>query len=224
MSTPMRPIVSTSSAVRPGSRSWAGLSSGRSSLHQPLQPRRHAARIASSRPDRVSDPGHGLKVYRPGNRTSILCPDKVSNRGGVRCRNSRSTVCSSRRSLSTDPAPSPCTSRSRRRLQEQIEGGELPVGGRLENEVELADRLGVSRPTMRKAIGYLVERGMLVRRRGVGTQIVHPKVRRPGGADQPLRRPREDRPRAADGGPLAGGRARHRRRRRDAGASRPARR
>ena len=60
------------------------------------------------------------------------------------------------------------------RLQEQIERGELPVGGRLENEVELADRLGVSRPTMRKAIGYLVERGMLVRRRGVGTQIVHP--------------------------------------------------
>jgi DNA-binding GntR family transcriptional regulator len=65
------------------------------------------------------------------------------------------------------------------RLQEQIEHGELPVGGRLENEVELADRLGVSRPTMRKAIAYLVERGMLVRRRGVGTQIVHPKVRRP---------------------------------------------
>src|SRR3954451_19116899 len=65
------------------------------------------------------------------------------------------------------------------RLQEQIEHGDLPVGGRLENEVELADRLGVSRPTMRKAIGYLVERGMLVRRRGVGTQIVHPKVRRP---------------------------------------------
>jgi DNA-binding GntR family transcriptional regulator len=65
------------------------------------------------------------------------------------------------------------------RLQEQIEHGVLPVGGRLENEVELADRLGVSRPTMRKAIAYLVERGMLVRRRGVGTQIVHPKVRRP---------------------------------------------
>jgi DNA-binding GntR family transcriptional regulator len=65
------------------------------------------------------------------------------------------------------------------RLQEQIERGELPVGGRLENEVELADRLGVSRPTMRRAIAYLVERGMLVRRRGVGTQIVHPKVRRP---------------------------------------------
>ncbi|SDE56657.1 DNA-binding transcriptional regulator, GntR family [Pseudonocardia oroxyli] len=65
------------------------------------------------------------------------------------------------------------------RLQQQIEAGDIPVGGRLENEVELADRLGVSRPTMRRAISYLVERGMLVRRRGVGTQVVHPKVRRP---------------------------------------------
>ncbi len=64
-------------------------------------------------------------------------------------------------------------------LQKLIEDGDLPVGGRLENEVELADRLGVSRPTMRRAIGYLVERGMLVRKRGVGTQIVQPKVRRP---------------------------------------------
>ena len=64
-------------------------------------------------------------------------------------------------------------------LEKMIESGEMPVGGRLANEVELADRLGVSRPTMRRAIQYLVERGMLVRKRGVGTQIVHPKVRRP---------------------------------------------
>lgn len=65
------------------------------------------------------------------------------------------------------------------RLQQQIEEGDIPVGGRLDNEIELADRLGVSRPTMRRAISYLVERGMLVRRRGVGTQVVHPTVRRP---------------------------------------------
>jgi DNA-binding GntR family transcriptional regulator len=64
-------------------------------------------------------------------------------------------------------------------LEEMIESGEMPAGGRLANEVELAERLGVSRPTMRRAIQYLVERGMLVRKRGVGTQIVHPKVRRP---------------------------------------------
>jgi DNA-binding GntR family transcriptional regulator len=65
------------------------------------------------------------------------------------------------------------------RLQQLIEDGGVPVGSRLENEVELAERLGVSRPTMRRAIQYLVERGMLVRKRGVGTQVVHPKVRRP---------------------------------------------
>ncbi len=65
------------------------------------------------------------------------------------------------------------------RLQQLIEDGELTVGSRLSNEVDLAERLGVSRPTMRRAIGYLVERGMLIRKRGVGTQIVHPKVRRP---------------------------------------------
>ena len=65
------------------------------------------------------------------------------------------------------------------RLQEMIESGQLPVGSRLENEVDLADQLGVSRPTMRRAISYLVERGLLVRKRGVGTQVVQPKVRRP---------------------------------------------
>ncbi|MDP9817577.1 GntR family transcriptional regulator [Spirilliplanes yamanashiensis] len=65
------------------------------------------------------------------------------------------------------------------RLQELIEQGEIGVGSRIENEVDLAERLGVSRPTTRRAIQYLVERGMLVRKRGVGTQVVHPKVRRP---------------------------------------------
>ncbi len=65
------------------------------------------------------------------------------------------------------------------RLQELIEAGEIGVGARIENEVDLAERLGVSRPTTRRAIQYLVERGMLVRKRGVGTQVVHPKVRRP---------------------------------------------
>jgi DNA-binding GntR family transcriptional regulator len=65
------------------------------------------------------------------------------------------------------------------RLEAMIESGELPVGSRLENELDLADQLRVSRPTMRRAISYLVERGLLVRKRGVGTQVVQPKVRRP---------------------------------------------
>jgi DNA-binding GntR family transcriptional regulator len=63
-------------------------------------------------------------------------------------------------------------------LERLIESGELATGTRLENEVDLADRLGLSRPTMRRAIEYLVNRGLLVRKRGVGTQVVQAKVRR----------------------------------------------
>jgi DNA-binding GntR family transcriptional regulator len=63
-------------------------------------------------------------------------------------------------------------------LQQLIESGELARGTRLENEIDLADRLGLSRPTMRKAIEYLVDRGLLVRKRGVGTQVVHARVQR----------------------------------------------
>jgi DNA-binding GntR family transcriptional regulator len=63
-------------------------------------------------------------------------------------------------------------------LEHLIESGELAPGTRLENEIDLADRLRVSRPTMRRAIEYLVDRGLLVRKRGVGTQVVHAKVQR----------------------------------------------
>jgi DNA-binding GntR family transcriptional regulator len=64
-------------------------------------------------------------------------------------------------------------------LEQLIESGELAPGTRLENEIDLADRLRLSRPTMRRAIEYLVGRGLLVRKRGVGTQVVRPKVQRP---------------------------------------------
>ncbi|WP_017616019.1 GntR family transcriptional regulator [Nocardiopsis salina] len=64
-------------------------------------------------------------------------------------------------------------------LEQRIQSGEMPAGTKLENELVLADRLGLSRPTLRRAIEYLVDRGMLVRKRGVGTQVVRPRVRRP---------------------------------------------
>ncbi len=79
----------------------------------------------------------------------------------------------------TGRSPVPLYYQVATRLQQLIEVGALAVGSKLPNEVDLAERLGVSRPTMRHAINYLVERGMLIRKRGVGTQIVHPKVRRP---------------------------------------------
>src|SRR4051794_19129190 len=64
-------------------------------------------------------------------------------------------------------------------LRAAIEAGRLPPGLRLENEIQLADDLGLSRPTMRRAMEYLVEQGLIVRRRGVGTTVVQPRVRRP---------------------------------------------
>jgi DNA-binding GntR family transcriptional regulator len=57
-------------------------------------------------------------------------------------------------------------------LEAAIQGGDLPVGSRLSNEVDLAEAYGLSRPTVRQAIARLVDQGLLVRKRGVGTQVV----------------------------------------------------
>jgi DNA-binding GntR family transcriptional regulator len=64
------------------------------------------------------------------------------------------------------------------RIEKAILNGNLPAGARLENEVSLAERLGLSRPTIRRAIQDLVDKGLLVRRRGIGTQVVHGQVTR----------------------------------------------
>ncbi len=66
-------------------------------------------------------------------------------------------------------------------MEAAISDGRLPPGTRLDNEVHLAEVLGLSRPTMRRAMQYLVDKGVLVRRRGIGTRVVQPKVRRPLG-------------------------------------------
>jgi DNA-binding GntR family transcriptional regulator len=58
------------------------------------------------------------------------------------------------------------------RIEQAIGDGSLKPGARLENEIALADRLGLSRPTVRRAIQELVGKGLLVRRRGLGTQVV----------------------------------------------------
>src|SRR4029450_8515546 len=76
-------------------------------------------------------------------------------------------------------SPVPMYYQVAQQLEHAIESGELPPGSRLDGELALAPQLAVSRPTLRRAIEYLVERGYLVRRRAVGTQVVHPKVRRP---------------------------------------------
>ncbi|MDP9806450.1 DNA-binding GntR family transcriptional regulator [Trueperella bonasi] len=58
-------------------------------------------------------------------------------------------------------------------IRRAILDGVLRPGTPIENEVSLAKRLQVSRPTARQALQTLVEAGLLQRRRGVGT-IVSP--------------------------------------------------
>jgi DNA-binding GntR family transcriptional regulator len=63
-------------------------------------------------------------------------------------------------------------------IEGAITGGALPAGSRLDNEILLARRHGLSRPTVRRAVQELVDKGLLVRKRGVGTQVIQPHVRR----------------------------------------------
>lgn len=64
------------------------------------------------------------------------------------------------------------------RIEAAIIDGTVPAGARIDNEVALGERLGISRPTIRRAIQDLVDKGLLVRRRGIGTQVVHGEVTR----------------------------------------------
>ena len=76
-------------------------------------------------------------------------------------------------------SPIPLYFQVARQIESAIERGELLPGQRLDNEIDLADRFGLSRPTLRKAIEELVAKGLLVRKRGVGTQVVQGQLNRP---------------------------------------------
>ncbi|MGW0610756.1 GntR family transcriptional regulator [Streptomyces sp. NPDC002788] len=76
-------------------------------------------------------------------------------------------------------SPVPLYHQFAQQLEAAIEHGVLTPGDLLGNEVDLSVRLGLSRPTVRQAIQSLVDKGLLVRRRGVGTQVVHSQVKRP---------------------------------------------
>ncbi|MDH6630146.1 GntR family transcriptional regulator [Streptomyces sp. LBL] len=76
-------------------------------------------------------------------------------------------------------SPVPLYYQLAQQLEAAIEHGVLAPGNLLGNEIDLSVRLGLSRPTVRQAIQSLVDKGLLVRRRGVGTQVVHSQVKRP---------------------------------------------
>lgn len=64
-------------------------------------------------------------------------------------------------------------------IEAAILSGTLPAGAMIEDEVSMARRLEVARPTARRALQDLANKGLLTRRRGVGTRVTPPHVHRP---------------------------------------------
>ena len=60
-------------------------------------------------------------------------------------------------------------------LREQIESGELRPGQQLRTEIELRDRYGASRNTVRDALKWLITLGLIETRPGQGTFVVEAK-------------------------------------------------
>lgn len=66
----------------------------------------------------------------------------------------------------------PLHSRLEKTLRRLIEEGQVTLGAVLPGELELASLLGVSRHTVRHALGVLTNEGLLRRERGRGTTVV----------------------------------------------------
>lgn len=64
-------------------------------------------------------------------------------------------------------------------IEQAILSGELSAGAMIEDEVSMANRLDVARPTARRALQELASKGLVSRRRGVGTRVTPPHVHRP---------------------------------------------
>ncbi|QCX46013.1 GntR family transcriptional regulator [Arcanobacterium haemolyticum] len=63
-------------------------------------------------------------------------------------------------------------------ISQLIKSGKLKPNQLLEDEISMAHRLDISRPTARRALQELVDSGLLVRRRGVGTRVTPSHVHR----------------------------------------------
>ncbi len=75
-------------------------------------------------------------------------------------------------------SPIPLYHQLSEQLIKAVQDGVLQPGETFENEVSLAERLDMSRPTVRRSIAELVTRGLLIRRRGVGTTVARAAVHR----------------------------------------------
>ncbi|QRV02220.1 GntR family transcriptional regulator [Arcanobacterium phocisimile] len=63
-------------------------------------------------------------------------------------------------------------------ISKLIKNGTLAPNQLLEDEISMAQRLQISRPTARRALQELVDSGLVVRRRGVGTRVTPSHVHR----------------------------------------------
>lgn len=63
-------------------------------------------------------------------------------------------------------------------IKRSITSGTIKVGSLLPSEAELCQTFDISRNTVRQAIGTLEEEGFVVRKRGKGTFVADPNVRR----------------------------------------------
>jgi DNA-binding GntR family transcriptional regulator len=66
----------------------------------------------------------------------------------------------------------PLYTRIQKVIQERIVDGTYPVGGLIPTEAELAKEFETSRFTVREALRYLTELGLVERRQGQGTRVV----------------------------------------------------
>lgn len=92
--------------------------------------------------------------------TTPAADDKQLNLQAVALRISRGSV--------------PASTQLAEALKAAIVQQRLPRGGRLPSERELIDRSGLSRVTVRAAVGLLERQGWLVRRQGLGTFVANP--------------------------------------------------
>jgi GntR family transcriptional regulator len=69
------------------------------------------------------------------------------------------------------PERQPLYIRAIEALETMIESGDFRAGEQLPSEGTLAEMLGISRSTLREALGYLETRGLISRRQGVGTFV-----------------------------------------------------
>lgn len=58
-------------------------------------------------------------------------------------------------------------------LRDRILNGEIPLKARIPTEFDLAEAFGVSRITAKRALDELAAEGLVERRRGKGTHVIH---------------------------------------------------